>query len=158
MEHKSPRDAIGALDRCSDTSGQRTIKVSLINNTGWTIVVAFTRCEDLSGNVPSGFVSDTGVIVLASNLAGPATASIDPCHAGLGQRPCQATRITGNYKLRWPGDDAEYDYECPPGDDGDHTTYFKWISWTIEYSKGMNREGRPNVVVVPMKAPKTPAK
>jgi hypothetical protein len=156
MEHQNTKDAIGALDLCSNTAAERTREVSLVNKTGWTIVIAFAQCEDLSGNIPQGFVKDTGVFVVASNQAGPSTASVDPCHVGGGLRPCQATRVTCNYKLRWPGDTTEYDYNCPPADDGDNTTYFGRVWWTIEYTKGMNKEGRPNAAIVPLKLPKAP--
>jgi hypothetical protein len=125
----SPEAALTVKDICNDTSGDRTTRVFIVNKTDWTIKIGFVQLLDQSGNIPPGYISDTGVIVLGVNNTGPATVATDPCYAGGDKRPIQATHAKGSVKLTKGS--QEQDFNFPDQDTHDVTSYFGTVGWDI---------------------------
>jgi hypothetical protein len=125
----SPQDALTTKDICSDTAGDRTTRVYISNHTNWTIKIGFVQLLDESGNVPPGYISNTGVMVLGVNTAPGGTAQLDPCYAGGDKRPIQATRAKGSLKLT--DGSHEIDHNLHDIQDGDVTTYYPTVGWNL---------------------------
>lgn len=132
LRDMSPSDAVKAADVCNDTAGERTYRIYINNQSSWGIVIAFVQIKDESGMIPSGFISDTGTFVLATNSDSYTEVAQDPCYAGGYMRPIQGTRCLGSVKMTNGTD--EVDVPLPDITDGDVTTYYGVCGWDIANS------------------------
>lgn len=124
----SPKDAMSARDFCADTAADRTTRIFINNQTNWRIVIAFGQLKDESNNIPTGYISDTGTFVLATDASGPNTVQLDPCYVGGSQRPIQATHGLGSVKLTDGQQEVDLNLDVS---DGDVTTYYGTVGWDI---------------------------
>jgi hypothetical protein len=125
----SPKERLKLKGICNSTAGERTYRISIDNQTDWGIVIAFVQAKDESNNVPSGFVSDTGTFVLATNADSHTVVAQDPCYAGGFERPIQATRCLGSVKLTDGSNEVDVNLEDIT--DGDLNTFYGECNWHL---------------------------
>jgi hypothetical protein len=115
---------------CAETKGNRTDYIDVNNQSEWTMLDVLFRCLD-QGEVPVGYVKDTGFFVFAHKVRPGERVTMDPCVLGRGASPCQATRIEWAYRLKHESSGTEVPARSGYADDGDATTYFPRLIVTL---------------------------
>jgi len=92
---------------CQQYEKYRTIQATAYNRSQYVADLILVQLKS-DFPLPPGFVSDTGVCVLATNISPGAFGSIDPCGCG-GQKPIQANWAQFGMAIRVPKPGGGYD-------------------------------------------------
>ena len=115
---------------CAETYNDRTTFITVNNRSRYKILDMQVRLLDLSGNVPIGFVSDTGFFVLVTSQDPGVVSTIDPCVAGGSPKPCQATKFEWTYSILDKDANTSWGPYRGGTEDGDHSTYYPGLTFT----------------------------
>ena len=112
---------------------ERTTEIFFSNNTdNWEVVIAFAQIK-CSYDLPAPYLNDSGVFVLATNLAPGGVSRIDSCDIGGRNKPVVATWAECSFEMKHiPSGQTYQDLSTyPPTSNGQ---YYPRIGFLIEES------------------------